>query len=657
MRFSRFTLLTACMCFGTGIPVGHAAEINELNTVVVSATRTAQSTLSTPSSISVITRDDIEASGAANLIDVLRNQGGVQISDFYGDGRSTLVSIRGFGANAGANTLVLIDGRRLNNPDLATPSLNTIPLDDIERVEIVQGSAGTLFGDQAVGGVINIITREPQKLRVRVRGSVGTHDSQDGFVSASQRFANGIFYRLSAQDRQSDNYRDNNEFDQQNILARIGLDHHSGRIFLEHQAFNEDANFPGGLFPDEFRVDRRQAQYPNDFSNRDTRASRLVVQQTLSDAWQLEAEITNRKTDIDGVLTNTVFSQRRNVKEFTPRFIGSFPNKYGELLVTVGADFNTSDYKLVSQFSFGPANTRNHQEQQAAYFQIVAPLSRTITLTTGGRTARVNNNLVDTFSFPAGTNINDRASAVELGLAWRPVKNWRLYGRWDENFRFAKVDEYTFTATSEPIRTQTGDSYEFGAEYTAGKYSAKALVYQLKLDNEIDFDPTVAFGGNRNLDGTTRNGLILEGSTSMFRDLTLTAQYSYVDAEFDKGSNKGKRIPLVARNTAHLSALYQINPAFSLFAEMQYIDDRVAGGDYRNSFPGLDGYTIVNLNARYQYKKLLAALRINNLTNRKYSDYAAVGFNPAKSFAQETAFYAAPERTIALTLEYQFDGP
>ena len=657
MKISRFILLPVLAGLPCFTSTAFAAEDNELSPVIVSATRTAQSTLTTPSSISVITREDIESSGAANLLDVLRNQGGLQVSDFYGDGRSTLVSIRGFGANAGANTLVLIDGRRLNNPDLASPSLNTVPLEDIERIEIVQGSAGTLFGDQAVGGVINIITRDPQKLRVRVRGSIGTYNTKKAFASASQHFANGIFYRLSAQDDRSDNYRDNNEYDQQNILAKVGLDHHSGRVFIEHQAFNEDANFPGGLFPDEFAVNRRQAQYPDDFSNRDTRASRLVVQQTLSDFWQLEGEITRRKTDIDGVLTNTVFSQRRDVKEFTPRFIGSFPNKYGEVLVTIGADFNTSNYQLVSQFSFGPANTRNHQEQQAAYFQIVAPLSQTLTLTTGGRSARVRNNLVDTFSFPSGTNFNDRATAVELGLAWRPDKNWRLYGRWDENFRFAKVDEYTFTATSAPLRTQTGDSYEFGAEFTASNYTAKAVMYQLKLDNEIDFDPTVAFGGNRNLDGTTRNGLILESSTHVMKDLTLTAQYSFVDAEFNKGGNKGNHIPLVARNTAHLSALYQINPAFSLFAEMQYIDNRFAGGDYRNSFPGLNSYSIFNLNARYRYKKLLATLRVNNLTNRKYSDYAAVGFNPAKSFAQETAFYAAPERSLALTLEYRFDGP
>lgn len=654
MKLNIRTLAVVAITTLNSLPV-MAAGTESLDTIIVSATRTATSQVSTPSSITVITRQQIENSGAASLVEVLRNQGAVQISDFYGDGRRAQVSIRGFGANAGANTLVLVDGRRLNNPDLAPPPLNTIPLEDIERIEIIQGSAGTLFGDQAVGGVINIITRSPEKLALRGKATFATHDSEDYFVSASKRFDNGVFFRLSGSDRRGDNYRDNNEFQEDNIFARAGFEHRSGKVFIERQEFDEDINLPGGLFAESFRRDRRQAQFLNDFSETRTNTSRLVLQQALSDNWQVEAEFTQRDNDIDGILTDTRFTQQRVVKEVTPRLIGSFPNRYGDVLLTFGADYQSSDYELTSQFFFGPANTRNHQQQSAVYLQVVAPVSERLTLTAGARSADVRNDLVDSFSFPAGTVIEDDATSLELGASFQLNRNWRLYTRWDENFRFAKVDEYTFTATPEPIRTQRGDSYEFGVEWQHQRSRAKAVVYRLDLDNEIDFDPTVAFGGNRNLERTRRTGLILEAATTLLKRLDLAAQYSYVDAEFKGGINSGNRIPLVAENTANINATYRFNNAWSLYAEALYIDDRVIAGDYRNEFDDLDGYSVFNMNAQYRYKNLTARFRINNLTDRKYSDYAAVGFNPANNFNPERALYAAPERTYALTLEYAFN--
>ncbi|MFA7592969.1 MAG: TonB-dependent receptor plug domain-containing protein, partial [Thiohalobacteraceae bacterium] len=146
----------------------HAAGAVRLEPVVVSATRSLQSSVPTPAAISIIDRTEIEASGALQITEVLRGRGGVQLSDPYGDGSRAVIGMRGFGENAAANTLILVDGRRLNNSDLAAPDLNSIALKDVERIEIIHGSAGVLFGDQAVGGVINIITRVPRTFSAEV---------------------------------------------------------------------------------------------------------------------------------------------------------------------------------------------------------------------------------------------------------------------------------------------------------------------------------------------------------------------------------------------------------------------------------------------------------------------------------------------------------
>ncbi|MEW8628115.1 MAG: TonB-dependent receptor plug domain-containing protein, partial [Candidatus Thiodiazotropha sp.] len=145
----------------------------ELVPLMVSATRSEQVTPLIPASIRVIDRQQIERSAANNLLQLLNGQSGIQISSLVGDGSQAVVDMRGFGPTAGSNTLILVDGRRLNNSgDQAAPDLSSIDLRRVERIEIVQGSAGTLFGNQAVGGMINIITRVPEKLSGQVSAGI-----------------------------------------------------------------------------------------------------------------------------------------------------------------------------------------------------------------------------------------------------------------------------------------------------------------------------------------------------------------------------------------------------------------------------------------------------------------------------------------------------
>ena len=235
-----------------------AQTATEIPSIVVSAARTEQSTLTTPASITVITRKQIEGSGATHIVEVLRGQGGVQVNDIYGDGSRVAVSMRGFSESASSNTLVLIDGRRLNNPDLASPDLNSIALEDVERIELVQGSAGVLFGDQAVGGMINIITRKPGALRHTLKLAAGSYNTVKFHGMTSQALDNGVNYLVSLDARESDNYRQNNESSYLNGFTKLGYDYSSGSVFAELQYIDDDLNTPGTLFADEVEADHRQ---------------------------------------------------------------------------------------------------------------------------------------------------------------------------------------------------------------------------------------------------------------------------------------------------------------------------------------------------------------------------------------------------------------
>jgi iron complex outermembrane receptor protein len=647
------------------LPVYSAAdaESTEIPAVVVSAARTEQSTLTTPASITVITRKQIESSGAVHVVEVLRGQGGVQINDLYGDGSRASVGMRGFGETAGSNTLVLVDGRRLNNPDIASPDLNSIALDDVERIEIVQGSAGVLFGDQAVGGVINIITRKPGALKHSLKLSAGSYNTVAFHGMTSQALDNGVHYRVSLDLRESDNYRDHNESSYLNGFGNLGYDYSSGSVFAEVQYIDDELNTPGTLFADEVAADRRQVNpnFATDFSNSETRIGRLGLVQEISNNWSFEGELTSR--DTDGVFRlSSVFgaetenaTQDRKIQEFTPRFIGLIPS-LNNTIMTLGADVIESDYQLSSRFG----DQLNDQSQRSIYLQAVVPATEVLDVTVGMRHASVDNDLQDVGAFalfPAGIQIEDDVTVGTLGVAIKADTNWRVLLRVDQNYRFAKVDEFlspAFTPAFAPVilETQEGLSLETGVQWTQGSNSAKLIVYKLDLENEIAFDP-VNFA-NINIDDTERKGFIASGYWKTSKRVGISASYTYTDAEISSGDFAGKEVPLVAEQSIQLGADVTISESWQLYGEFFAISDRVFAGDFDNVLDKLPGYGVVNIKAGYSVNDFTFSGRVNNVFNKKYSDVGQLGFDPNAGFAPAGAFFPSPEINFLLTAAWNF---
>lgn len=135
----------------------HAYANETLPDIVVTATRTAQSADATLASVSVITRQDIERLQAQSLPDVLRGVAGLTLSNNGGAGKATSVFLRGTNAD---HVLVLVDGVKIGSATLGTASFQDIPVQQIERIEIVRGPRASLYGSEAIGGVIQIFTRK-----------------------------------------------------------------------------------------------------------------------------------------------------------------------------------------------------------------------------------------------------------------------------------------------------------------------------------------------------------------------------------------------------------------------------------------------------------------------------------------------------------------
>lgn len=644
----RSILLCGCLSF---LRMVHAETTTFLDPLVVTGTRSPQTVIAIPASVTLISADEISASGATSVVEVLRHRGGIQISDLYGDGSRSSVSLRGFGGNAQANTLILVDGRRLNNPDLGAPDLNSVSLKDVERIEILSGSAGVLYGDQAVGGVINIITRSPERFHARVDGSAASYHSTGATVEISNRHERGLGYRFSAEQSYAGNYRDHNDQDYRNLLGLLDYRHQSGTVFMEYQEVREHLQTPGALFADQVRTDRRQAFTPRDFIKTDTENFRWGVRQAIFPGWDVLAEYTVRRDTGRGILSvggagGPVLSKRDH-RELTPRVTGRVNTPRGAALVTLGVDLYWSEFFLNSVLG----SIADDQAQQAVYGQATIPLSAALSLTLGGRYARIGNTVTGAL-LPPDTEIDDDGFVGEAGLAYQPAQRWRLFARAAGNYRFVLADEYTSASFGGVIpQTQTGISYESGFDFTGDLVRVNLLAYRLDLDDEIDFDPVLFI--NTNIGDTRRHGLVLDLEYRPWRKLSLGMNYGYVRAHIVSGPLSGLDVPFSARHTLRLSAISEFLPGWHAMGELLGSSRRTATGDFFRTGAVLPGYVIANAGVRYQRGALSLGFRVNNLSDRAYSDNAQLGFR-APLFQPETVFFPAPGRNVLATFAYEF---
>ncbi len=625
-----------------------------LPTIVISASRIEQPRIETPASITLISRQEIETSGARDLPQLLQARGGVQIDSLYGTAHSASVDMRGFGPTAGTNTLILVDGRRLNNSgDLAGPDLSGIDLQRVERIEIVQGSAGTLYGNQAVGGLVNIITRTPEAFEAKVEAGVGSYGARSLSAHLGRQLDSGLAFNLSARKEEADNYRDNNHSELQDLNLRLDYAHDHGRIFIEQQALDDELELPGALFDDELAADRRQSvsAYEGDYSETRTDLTRIGLTQDLSRNWRLEAEATYRRNDREFQTSFRTFpgataTQDRKVKGFNPRLIGLLPLPQGEATLTAGADLERTDYLLKT--SFGPQELE--QSIDAYYLQLTAPISTTLSATAGWRTAEVDDR-IDTGS--GEDRLDDKVKAGSFGLTARPVEGLRLFVRVDENYRFATVDEHTNVVFGGPvgIDNQTGISHEAGIEWQRNGLSTKAVLYRLELEDEISFDSTGFV--NTNLDKTRREGVILEARWQANPGLALSGSFTYTDPTITAGAFEDNRIPLVSARSARFGVDWASAQDWGLFAEALLRSDRVFGGDFANAFDTLPGYGVVNAGGHYTQGPWRLGLRVDNLLDKEYIASGSVGYDA--SFTPREAYFAAPERSFWLSASYQFE--
>ena len=611
--------------------------------VLVSATRSDQPGIQIPATHYVIDRDQIVQSAARSLAELLDQQPGVHVAD---SGVAVRIDMRGFGNAASSNVAILLNGRKLNpSTDAATLYLNSIDLDQVQQIEIISGSAGTLYGNQAVGGMINIITQQPYAGReTQARVGFGSYQSQELMLHHLERLENGLGMHLAARQHQNDNYRQHNASDLKQLLAELDMQHARGQTTLSLRYLDEYTDTPGALLAAEMQQDRRQvaADYVNDYLDTRSYTLTLDTEQALNAVWKLAAELTYQDDTRDFLQSFRGFAgapatQDRTTWSLNSRLLG----QYQSMHYTIGADLQYTDYLLNT--SFGPQG--NQQRLLAWYGQAQFALSQPMTATLGLRHARIHNNIQNNST---ATDLDDALTVGSAGLEYAWSEQIETYLRADQNYRFAKVDEHTNVIFGQPtgLDNQRSVSYETGVRVTTPRYRMQAQAYRLNLQNEISFDANTF--ANINLARSRRVGALISTEWTLHPQWDMGASWEYIDSKITAGPHQGNRVPLVPQNRGTGYVQYQPTPDWRIRADLERVGEQVLGGDYHNTGNRLAHYTVLNLITHYDTDHWRFSARINNLFNEKYAETGAA------SFAGE-GYHPAPERNAWLTVSYFFD--
>jgi iron complex outermembrane receptor protein len=619
--------------------------------IVVTPSGIEQPVTEANTTVTVIDQKTIEESNAASVAELLRGQAGLHVTDFFGDGSQATIDLRGFGPTAGSNTLVLLDGRKLNNSaDSGAPDLSLIDIDDIAQIEILQGSSGVLYGNQAVGGVVNIIRKKSFEDSARVGVRAGSFNSRQ-LSAAGNKVIGRNRISASFSDWSTDNYRDHNDAENQRLSLRAERIDRGWTTFIEAEAVNDEIDTPGALLEDELDDDREQSVsfYEDDYFETETRMIRVGVEKALDDARTVSVDFSNRDTDRDFIQTFRPFPGTETTQDRETQLLNAsykvVPMESGSLRsYLVGFTREDTDYELVS--TFGP------QEID----QVIQDVFLSTQWSTGAR-SQIDAGLrySDQDAEIENEDFDDTITVFSLGYS-HSFEQVKLFARADQNFRYPTVEEHTNVPFGdEPgLETQQGVSMELGLEYRISEYRLRGTLYRIDLEDEIAFDSNSA---NLNLDETERNGLIVEAARQWSSAIDTRISLTLMDAEISDGEFDGNQLPLVPERTVRIDGNYRFNPATLVSLEVIAVDDQVFGGDFANELKDLDSYEVVNAHASYKYKNWAFGFRINNLLDEEYSETGNqfTSFDPV-TFApsNQPSYYPSPERNYWLSAKVAF---
>nr|VFK19379.1 MAG: vitamin B12 transporter [Candidatus Kentron sp. LPFa] len=601
----------------------HLVFAVELAPVVVTATRTAETVDETLASVTVVTREDIERRQAQSVPDILRSVPGVGIVNSGGPGKTTSVFLRG--TNSG-HVLVLIDGIKVGSATMGRTAFQHIPIAQIERIEVARGPRSSLYGSEAVGGVIQIFTRKGGgELRPFLRLGYGSRETYSASAGVSGGGERGWFnLSVSGNDTEGFDTKDDAEFD------KDGYRELSGSLRAGYRFDNDlevDLHLLHAVGDAEF-----------DGSTNQSESLQQVVGGTLRYAprndWQLTLTGGQSRDESDNFKDGAFESRydtRRNIASLQSDLV------IGQDLVTLGFDYQDDAIDTSQRYA---VTSRDNKGLFAEYQGTFSAHDVQLSLrrddnaqfgkqATGGAA----------WGYLLGEDLRLTAS---YGAAFKAPTLNDLYYPYDARLYGG---ETTISEGNPELSPEESRTTELGARYTPNPATRMSLsAYETRIRNLIDW-VSASTGANEttwspaNTDRARIRGLEAILATRV-KDWDLGATLTLLDPKNrSSDANNGNLLPRRPRR----SLRFQVDRRFgkyavggTLFAEsMRY--DRV-----QNTLP-LAGYATLDLRAEYAFAKdWRIQARIENLLDKDYRTSASYG-KP----------YNQPGRGLFLTVRYE----
>ncbi len=622
-KFGGFVFsLVAVFCASVA---GAQEEPVQLEDLVVTATRSDVSAAEVGSSISVITADEMEKRQTRFVLDVLRDVPGLDVIRSGGPGGTTLVAIRG--AKVG-QTLVLFDGSRVNDPSTADSSFDfaNLTTDDIERIEVLRGPQSTLYGSDAIGGVINIITRRGEGrtkgfvsseggsfATVREKAAIsGGFDKLDYSLGVSRLDTGSISSAGSKYGNQEDDGYHSTSF-----VTRLGLV--PSTIFniectVRYLDTRADMDNGGGVGQDD----------PNSIVASEQLYMSSQARLTLfDDRWRQKLALS---------ITNLDRTYRNDVDADHPSDLNR-SSYHGDAV--------TLDWQHT--LLLHPTTTlilgveRRDEEASSTYYSVSAwgPYSSIFPKQSARNTGvyvQDQLSLWDSWFTTVGARLDDH-SGFGAKVTWRVTTSYlfrntdtRIRGSYGTGFKAPSLYQlYEPTYGNSELNPEKSSGWDAGIEqaFFEGRMELGATWFSNDFKDMIDFDSGTST--YRNISRAESSGVELSATVRPIDHLALRASYTWMETE-DKST--GKELLRRPKNKVGFDASYRFADKGNVNLGILYVGKR---DDYDySSWPakrvGLGGYLLVNLAASCDVTRWLQLFaRVDNLLDREYEEVKGYG--------------------------------
>jgi len=633
--FSVILLIFSCLA-SPGLTEDQEQQEIKLEPIMVTATRTEENLEEIASSVSIITAEEIEATKDITIKETLRRVPGLDIATQGGPGRFTSIFIRG--ARAG-DTLVMIDGMEINDPISPDRAFNFADLttQNIERIEVVRGPQSTLYGSDAIGGVINIITKKGESpARFSLLSEVGSDATFREVVNGSGMIGKWD-YSFSGSRMDSDGIASNDDYENNAFSGRLGF-----------QLFDL------GSLDFVFRsVDAKVHLDDWDFFNFQTTNDPNFVQETNSQLYQLRYD--HQLMEIwDAIMKVRYYEINRDDRDNPdvrePNFFAkgwydaSIFNVDWQNNITI-SDFDTITLGIEYEEEEGKSNY---------YYRDVTPWGAFESMSTFPEESVHNYGyyiqnqlqLWDSLFTTVGVRVDDHEEfgtettyKVAIAYLYRPTGT-KFKGTWGTGFKAPTlyqlyapaIPDFLFLGGNPDLDPEESESFDFGIEQTLldDKLRLSVVYFNNDYDDFIAYysDPVTFTSTYVNLDKAEADGWEIELRLNPYKNLFVSANYTYTDTE-DK-TNGGD---LLRRPEDKYSIVIDYDYQQKLHANLgvHYVGKRVDWRTFTGDEIKGESYTRVDLALTYSLNEHIQFYsRIENLFDEEYQEvrgYDSAGFS------------------------------